>query len=117
MKIEMKAALETLMEKIKANYVAYHTRHGTRELNEFQTNMIAQYNESMEYTVGKKYIRVFKDGSVWGFIVVGNDPKFTEGTILKAAGWKTPARNFARGNIFDLDSFEASWVSSCAKSR
>ena len=42
------------------------------------------------------------EGSVWGFVVnVENDPKFKKGDILKAAGWATPARNQARGNLID----------------
>ena len=38
--------------------------------------------------------------SVWGFIVASeNDKKFQVGDILMAAGWKSPARNKARGNV------------------
>ena len=48
---------------------------------------------------GRKYIRVFKnDGTqrfVYGFICRET------GDLYKAASWKSPARNFTRGNIFD----------------
>ncbi len=48
---------------------------------------------------GRKYIKVAKRGygsnSVWCFI------RAEDGAILKAASWKAPAKNFARGSIFD----------------
>ena len=56
---------------------------------------------------GSKYLKIVsyasaagKDASVWGFINKGN-PKFQVGDILKAAGWKKPALNKARGNILE----------------
>ena len=58
-----------------------------------------------DFTIGKKYIRVVShesadsdSASVWGFINVGNK-NFPIGSVLKAAGWKTPALNQPRGNI------------------
>ena len=59
------------------------------------------------YKVGQKYIKIItcdngNDRSVWGFINKSN-PNFKEGDILKAAGWKTPALNKARGNLLDLN--------------
>lgn len=48
-----------------------------------------------------KYVRIFTDNGtqrmVWGFI------RLADGDVLKATGWKAPALNFARGNIFDAD--------------
>jgi len=47
---------------------------------------------------GRKFIKVIEDNrgrqSVWGFV------DMTNGDVLKAASWKTPAKH-ARGNIFD----------------
>ena len=59
---------------------------------------------------GKRYVKIVttcinaSDGSegqrsVWGFIDNSN------GDILKAAGWKAPAKH-ARGNIFSANQFE-----------
>ena len=57
------------------------------------------------YKVGPKYIKIIScengnDRTVWGFINKSN-PNFKEGDVLKAAGWRTPALNKARGNLFD----------------
>ena len=65
-----------------------------------------------DYSVGQKYIRIFsvEDGqprSAWGFINKKEFQKgacgitFKEGDVLKCAGWKTPALNAPRGNLFE----------------
>ena len=66
-------------------------------------NNSSDYNknnpEHIELDRGSKYIRLIRAGagqrSALGFI------DKTNGAVLKAAGWKTPAKNFARGNIYD----------------
>ena len=61
---------------------------------------------------GKRYAKIVATDdrrdqrSVWGFI------DLTNGDVLKAASWKAPAKNFARGNLAD-DEFglgRASWT-------
>ena len=55
----------------------------------------------MQVTEGKLYYKVCnKRGGAWGFIVKKDNGKFKAGDILKAASWSSPAKNFARGNIF-----------------
>ena len=61
---------------------------------------------NLEFVEGRKYIKVTKkicenQTLVWGFIVKEDDKKFKAGDILKAASWAAPARNKARGNIFE----------------
>ena len=65
--------------------------------------MCEEYAESLEYKVGKKYIKlVSKNNGVKAFIVnVENDKKFKLGDILMPAGYAAPARNASRGNILD----------------
>lgn len=59
-----------------------------------------QTPDEISFTTGKRYVRVVrkrmddKSGSVHCFV------DMTNGDVLKAAGWKTPAKH-ARGNIFD----------------
>ena len=65
-------------------------------------DMIKEYNSSLSYRMGTKYVKVTGGGSVKAFVVAcDNDKKFEFGDILKPAGWKTPARNFRRGNVLE----------------
>ena len=93
--------IEILLEEIKNEYYDYMTRRGKlTELSPHQQKMVEEFNEGLEFKRGQKYIKIISNRSVWGFIVKGDDDKkFRKGDILKAAGWKAPARNAARGNI------------------
>ena len=67
---------------------------------------IVEFAEGISFEEGRKYIKVVKklgqQSMVWGFIVKGDDDRvFEKGDILKAASWAAPARNAARGNIFE----------------
>jgi len=62
-----------------------------------------------DYSIGKKYIRIFsvEDGSpssCWGFInvldFIKGEISFKTGDILMSSGWKTPAVNKPRGNLY-----------------
>lgn len=74
-----------------------------------RNGMIKRFYEGLDYKEGSKYIKVMTGGSVHSFIVnTDNDPKFRKGDILKAASWSAPARNFARGNVFE--EYEVRWT-------
>ena len=58
------------------------------------------------YSVGQKYIRIYSEEngsmkSAWGFINKKDFKHFKKGDVLKCAGWKTPALNQPRGNLFN----------------
>jgi len=68
-----------------------------------------------DVVTNKKYAKIVKNSAlcqgganVLAFIVKEDDGKFKRGDILKPANWNSPARNFARGNIFD-DDLKVSW--------
>ena len=72
------------------------------ETQKVRAEMTKEFVESVDFTVGSKYIKVVTGGSVHSFVVNSEtDSKFPLGTILKAASWKTPARNFGRGNVLE----------------
>lgn len=105
----MKNEMINLLEEIKKDYFQWTARCALakgEELTEINQKMIAQFNENLHFEEGRKYIKVMTGGSVWGFVMKADDAKFKAGDILKAAGWAAPARNKARGNIFN----DLTWV-------
>lgn len=101
--------LDELLELIKNDYKEWSDLSskfdGDAESRRvIRDDMIAEFNSNLHYNAGKKYIKIWSKNTIWGFVVAcTNDKKFRFGDILKAAGWKAPARNFARGNVFKDD--------------
>ena len=85
MKEELKIKIEQLCEDIKTQHFADFPT-----LTDFST----------DYSVGRKFVKIIRDNSVWGFINLTHE-KFQEGDVLLAAGWAKPALNKARGNLYD----------------
>ena len=103
----MKDAMNTLLETISRDFAEWHARgeYGSpSDYSEFFSNLSVEE--------GRKYLKVVKDTGnqkiVWGFIVKEDDNKFRKGDILKAASWSAPARNKARGNIFEQ--YDVRWT-------
>ena len=75
-------------------------------------NGVVEFKNGIDHVCGSKYIKVTRSDnqtSVHSFIVnIYDDDKFKYGDILKAASWKSPARNFARGNIFE--EYKVKWT-------
>ena len=68
------------------------------------------YKNGLAYKFGRKYIKMIDRNSVVAFVVnTDNDKKFKKGDILKAASYNAPARNKARGNIFD-GNYPVNWT-------
>lgn len=107
---DMSVAVEVLVEAIKTDYRDWMNysfgglaakREDGAEYSETNKDMIERFEKSLSVEEGKKYIKIVSGGSVWGFIVKATDSKFKSGDILKAASWASPAKNAARGNVFD----------------
>ena len=107
----MQQQIEKLIGKIKADYIKFATAgdRGTPEPGSYFAESIANFEDNVEVKYGKKYIKIVKDNGVWGFIVnTDNDKLFKKGDILKAAGFNAPARNAARGNVFE--NYSVAWT-------
>ena len=95
-------AMDTLLVKIQEDYDKWGSRSGI--------------NKKMDLSLkpGRKFIKVVHNNSVWGFVAkvdgVHKGLPMLKGDILKAAGWRTPAKH-SRGSIFDSEMHKSfSWT-------
>ena len=102
--------MDDLLDHMRENYVKW-SRSGPDGSTDIKTEMEEEYADGLVYEYGSKYIKVISgkrnQNSVCLFVVnTDRDKKFRFGDILKPAGWAAPARNFARGNIFEENGFD-----------
>ena len=105
----MSDKMDDLLDHMRENYVNW-SRSGPDGSTDIKTEMEEEYADGLVYEYGSKYIKVISgkrnQNSVCLFVVnTDRDKKFRFGDILKPAGWAAPARNFARGNVFEEDGF------------
>ena len=94
-------AMDNLLVKIQENYSNWGGNRMDRTLD-------------LSLKPGRKFIKVVNGTSVWGFIAkvdgVHKGLPMLKGDILKAAGWRTPAKH-SRGSIFDSEMHKSfSWT-------
>ena len=96
----LKDGITNMMLGAKDDYIKMSTSGG-RELTGYSKDQVDKWDNLFRVETGKKYIRVVKENGVFCFIVREDSGKFKKGDILKAAGYRAPARNSARGNVLE----------------
>lgn len=71
------------------------------------------HNGVLSATPLKRYIRIVITAHDGGYVGVYRFVDRTNGDVLKPAGWNSPAKNFARGNIYDAQN-GCGWMSRSA---
>ena len=96
--MEFNEAVDKLLEGIKEDYANW---------TDWEEG-IQRFNDELNVKSGRKYTKIMKGTSVWGFIAnedgVHKGIPHKKGDVFKAAGWRAPAK-WARGNIFDGGKF------------
>ena len=105
----MSDKMDEMLDHMIENYNSW-SRAGKSGSDEIKREMEKDYADGLVYEYGSKYIKVISgkrgSSSVCAFVVnTDRDKKFRFGDILKPAGWSAPARNFARGNVFEENGF------------
>lgn len=94
----MKNELDQFLEAVKADYLKWEGPLDS--LTDVQSRMYKEFCDGLHIVETQLYYRVHTKTSVHSFIVKNDGPQFKRGDILKAAGYNTPAKNQARGNLF-----------------
>ena len=95
-------AMDNLFVKIQENY------------DERYMGSSVEKKLELSLKPGRKFIKVVEGSRVWGFIAkvdgIHKGIPMLKGDILKAAGWKAPAKH-SRGSIFDKEMHKSfSWT-------
>ena len=91
--------IANMMAGAKEDYINMSTSNGKKELTGYSKEQVDDWDNKIKVSMGKKYIKIIKDTGVFAFVMKEDSGKFKKGDILKAAGYRAPARNSARGNV------------------
>ena len=99
-KEDFEVAVDKLLENIHLDYVKWSNGNPIRE-------------DEISLKPGRKFIKVIRDNSVWGFIAnddgVLKGVPYKKGDVFKAAGWASPAK-WQSGSIFDKGTNWFAWT-------
>ena len=97
----LKEGISNMMSGAKADYERFHTSNGRKEIvpGSYGDTQLKEYDSKTRVDIGRKFIKVVQENTVFAFIVKEDTDKFKKGDILKPAGYNAPAQNGARGNV------------------
>ena len=98
---DLNEGISNMMSGAKADYERFHTSNGKKEIvpGSYGDTQLKEYDSKTRVNIGRKFIKVVQENTVFAFIVKEDTDKFKKGDILKPAGFNTPAQNGARGNV------------------
>ena len=96
----LKDGITNMMLGAKDDYIRMSTSGG-KELTGYSKEQVDNWDNKTKISEGKKYIKIVQDTGVFAFVMKEDSGKFKKGDILKAAGYRAPARNSARGNVLE----------------
>ena len=98
---DLNEGISNMMSGAKADYERFHTSNGRKEIvpGSYGDTQLKEYDSKTRVDIGRKFIKVVQENSVFAFIVKEDTDKFKKGDILKPAGYNAPAQNAARGNV------------------
>ena len=98
---DLNEGISNMMSGAKADYERFHTSNGRKEIvpGSYGDTQLKEYDSKTRVDIGRKFIKVVQENTVFAFIVKEDTDKFKKGDILKPAGFNTPAQNGARGNV------------------
>ena len=99
-------ALPAYIDAIDRDYLTWQAMTAGKGESDIQKQMALEFTQALKVIKGSKFLKVVKENSVHSFICVKAHDKFVVGDILKAASYAAPAKNFIRGNILDVASYE-----------
>ena len=102
----MEKFINEYLEFIRQEYAKWMLQSPT----EIRIRMTEEFQKSVRFEQGSKYVKVIAGTSVHSFICLKDNGKFKKGDILKAATWSSPARNFARGNVIAKQYGATTWT-------
>lgn len=116
---DLDIALTMYADHIKADFNKWDKKSNIQLFETPTKNETGEWNPLVRKEItldvtfdrGRKFIKVVTvssgggSKSVHSFICIQPHGKFQFGDILKAASWAAPAKNFARGNVLEVSSY------------